>query len=211
MAKTPVKRKILVLGYGDVGKRIVSTLENAGVEFTVVGLNLEDLKEGGFKYVAGDATKESVLKKAGVETASTIVIALNRDTDIIFATMVTRHLNPKSVILARANNVDSISKIYKAGADYVAALPIIAGQILAKIAITPEHKDDTTVTLYHGIEIKKYHIKPGSKLAGKTLAELKKQCTVIGIEENGRVTTDITPSTILREGMTLAVIGGVKS
>jgi len=51
----------------------------------------------------------------------------------------------------------------------------------------------------------------GIALSGKSIADAgirsKIGCTVIGIEENEKTITDIDPSIILREGMTLAIIG----
>ena len=65
--------------------------------------------------------------------------------------------------------------------------------------------------MLQGLEIGKYLITSGSPLAGKSIADAgirsKIGCKVIGIEENGKTTTDIDPSIILGEGMTLAIIG----
>ncbi|MEA1945073.1 MAG: TrkA family potassium uptake protein [Euryarchaeota archaeon] len=198
----------VVVGYGDVGKSIVAELVNADMEFVVIDKNEGVLKEGGFDYVVGDGSNEEILKKAGVESASTIIIALNIDTDAIFATLVVRNLNPDAIILTRAN-APICDKIYKAGADYVASLSIIVGQMVAKLAVM-EQKEDV-VMLYEGIEIEKYHVRKGSPFAGKTLEELdlrsKVGCTVIGIEKGGETITDLHGKTVIEEESILAIIG----
>jgi K+/H+ antiporter YhaU regulatory subunit KhtT len=65
--------------------------------------------------------------------------------------------------------------------------------------------------MLEGLEIGKHRININSRLAGKSIADAGIRssigCTIIGIEENEKTTTDIDPSIILRVGMTLAIIG----
>jgi len=203
-----MEKHYILIGYGDVGRSIVSALEKAHVHFVVIDLNEAKLKDKGFDYFVGNGTDEEILIRAGLKGASTIIIVLNNDNDIIFATLIARTINPHCIILARANTTKSIDKIYRAGADYVASLSIVAGQMLAHIAIG--HQQDSILML-EGLEIAKHRISGDSNLAGKSIADVGIRssigCTIIGIEDNGKTTTNIDPSIILREGMTLAIIG----
>ena len=202
------EKHLVVVGYGDVGKSIVDELERARAEFVVVDKNEGALLDKGFDYVVGDGSNEEILRRAGVASASTIIIALNIDTDAIFATLVARTLNPNAIILTRAN-APICDKIYRAGADYVASVSIVVGQMVAKLVIS-EHEEDV-VMLYEGIEIEKYHVREGSPFAGKTLEELDLRsnvgCTVIGIEKKGRTVTDIQGTTTIEEDSILAMVG----
>ncbi|MCL7410549.1 MAG: TrkA family potassium uptake protein [Methanosarcinaceae archaeon] len=206
---------LIVLGYGDVGKQIVEVLQDNDVRFVVVDLNKNALESVNFEYVIGNGADEDVLKEAGVESASTVIVTLNDDTNVIFATLITRSLNPKSTILARANSVTSIEKIYKAGADYVASLSIVAGQMLAKMTATCMNRVcediDEDIMLYEGIEIEKHHVHKGSDLIGKSVAKLDIRhtvgCTIIGIERDNKVITDIVPSMVINEEDIVAVVG----
>ncbi len=201
-------KKFILLGYGDVGRSISKVLQEAGVSFVVVDKNEAKMKDMDFDYVAGDATDEEVLRRAGIKDASTVIIVLNNDADIIFTTLIARNINPQCIILARANAAKSIDKIYRAGADYVASLSIVAGQMLAHIALG--HGEET-VTMLAGLEVARHRVTKDSPLAGKSIADAKIRkrigCTIIGIEENGKTTTNIDPSIIIKEGMTLAIIG----
>ncbi len=203
-----MKKCFILVGYGDVGRSIAEVLEKAHVRFLVIDKNDAKLKDKGFDYVAGDATDEEILKRGGVRNASTLIIVLNDDADIIFTTLVVRNINPHCIILARANTTKSIDKIYRAGADYVASLSIVAGQMLAHIALGHEEE---TIMMLEGLEIVRHQITSGSPLMGKTIADAKIRsrigCTIIGIGENGKTTTEIDPSIVIREGMTLAIIG----
>ena len=198
----------VVVGYGDVGRSIVLELVDAEVEFTVVDKNEDALLGQGFGYVVGDGASEEVLRRAGIASASTVIIALNTDTDTIFATLVARTLAPDAIIIVRAN-APICGKIYRAGADYVASLSIVVGQMIAKLAISKQKED--VVMLYEGIAIEKYHVKKGSSFAGKTLEELdlrsKVGCTVIAIEKDEKTIIDLHGSTVIEADSILAIVG----
>lgn len=203
-----MRKYFILIGYGDVGRSITPVLEKAHLHFVVIDMNESKLKGKGFEYYVGNGTDESILLQAGLRNASTVIIVLNNDNDIIFSTLIARNINPHCIILARANSPRSIEKIYRAGADYVASLSIVAGQMLAHIALG--HEEDAVMML-EGLEIGRYIITADSSLSGKTIAQAgirsKIGCTVIGIEENGKTTTDIDPLIMLKPGMTLAIIG----
>ncbi len=207
---------IVILGCGDVGKRVVETLGYAEIDFVVVDSRTQIFENADYDFIVGNATEEEILLKSGVPHASTIIITLNDDTDVMFATLITRGLNPESTIIARSNSYKSIDKIYKAGADYVAALPIVAGQMLAKMTSrcldVPCKKMDEDIMLYEGVDIEKHTVVNDTDLINKTVGELglrnKKGCTIIGIEREGKIITDIMPSTMIKKGDIIAVVGG---
>ncbi|WP_342305147.1 TrkA family potassium uptake protein [Methanolobus sp. ZRKC5] len=211
------KGHLVVLGCGDVGRRVVETLKYAKITFTVVDSNVHIFENVDYNYVVGNATEEEILIQAGIPNAATVIISLNDDTDVMFATLITRGLNPKSTIIARANSYKSIDKIYKAGADYVAALPIVAGQMLAKMTSrclldVSCKKMNEDIMLYEGIDIEKHTVTSDKELANKSVADIdlrnKMACTIIGIERDGKIITDILPSTIILKGDVVAVVGG---
>ncbi|WP_406657613.1 TrkA family potassium uptake protein [Methanolobus sp. ZRKC2] len=207
---------LIILGCGDVGKRVIETLQHADINFIVIDSNPQKLENADFKHIIGNATDEEILVQAGIRTASEVIITLNDDTDVIFATLMARGLNPKSTIISRANSYKSIDKIYKAGADYVAALSIVAGQMLAKMTSNCLEASckrmDEDIMLYEGIDIEKHLITREPELVNKTVAELDLRtsvgCTIIGIERNGEVITDVLPSTVLKKDDIVAVVGG---
>ncbi|MFZ3060326.1 MAG: NAD-binding protein [Candidatus Methanoperedens sp.] len=204
-----MKKHFILIGYGDVGMSIARVLEKALVSFVVVDKNEAKFKDKNFKYVVGDATNEEVLKRADLKNATSVIIVLNNDTDIIFTSLIARTLNPHCIIIARANATKSIDKIYRAGADYVASLSIVAAQMLARIILG--HEIEETIMMFEGLEIERYYVTKDSPLAGMRISDTcirsRIGCTIIGIEEDGKTTTDIDPSIVIKEGMTLAVIG----
>lgn len=211
------KGHLIVLGYGDVGKSVVKVLKNGTFRFVVVDSNEKVFESVDFEHIVGNGADEDVLIAAGVKTASFIFVVLNDDTNVIFSTLIARSLNPESTIVARANSVKSIDKIYRAGADYVGSLSIVAGQMLAKMTASCVGKSctiDEDIMLYEGIEIEKHHVEKGSPLASRSVEYLNLEnsigCTIIGIERGGLVMTRISKKTLIKERDTIAVVGSRK-
>ena len=89
--------------------------------------------------------------------------------------------------------------MYKAGADYVGSLSIVAGQMLAKMTADCMGKRcriDEDIMLYEGIEIEKHQVEKNSSLENKSIEDLdlerKIGCVIIGIERGKIVITSIT-------------------
>jgi Trk K+ transport system NAD-binding subunit len=120
----------IIAGYGDVGKIIYKNLNSSGVNAVVIDRDIEE--DFG---IQGNAENESILLTANIEKADVLIAAVNDDEANIFTTLLARNMNPKIHILARANHPESVDKLYRAGADYVALLPAMGGQFAADIVI----------------------------------------------------------------------------
>ncbi len=196
----------IILGYGDVGKRVARVLGDCGTKPLVVDKN--DLQTIPFRQIKGDATLEINLINAGIKEAVGILIMLNRDSDAVYATLLAKNLNPNAFIVVRANRVKSAEKIYRAGADYVASLPIVASHMLAKII---QKKDEELDLLYEDLELKIFHVEKRSRMKGATLQELdlpaKFGCRVVAMERKGQYIAVPKADTIIDEGDILALIG----
>ena len=121
----------VIAGFGDVGAAAYQELQSAGIRCMVV-----DAKRHGVTEVVGNAENEEVLKEARITEARFCIVAVNDDDVNIFTTLIARNLNPGIRIMARANDPSSVEKLYRAGADYVALLPMIGGQIIGRILLS---------------------------------------------------------------------------
>ncbi len=200
----------MILGYGDVGKRVASVLSDSGTTPTI--LDQRDLTKIGFPHIIGDATAEADLLQAGIKEAVGVLIMLNQDSDAIYATLLAKNLNPQAFVVVRANNLRSAENIYRAGADYVASLPIVASHMLARIIQGDEGKLDL---LYEDLELKIFHIKKRSGLAGRTLDEMdltqRFGCRVVALERMGQAMALPDKKTVVNDGDILALMGSPKS
>lgn len=122
---------LVILGYGDVGRQVAKALCSGGIKPIIV--DRQDFESLPFVHITGEATSEAVLVEAGIKNAAGIMVLLNNDSEVIYCTLLSKNLNPNAFVVARANRVESVKKIYRAGADYVASVPIVASHMLGKI------------------------------------------------------------------------------
>lgn len=81
---------VIVCGLGRVGRLVVAELEKAGQAFVIVDRDLERLGEiadGGYYFVAGDATEDKTLLQAGIQRATTLASVLPNDAANVFITL----------------------------------------------------------------------------------------------------------------------------
>lgn len=189
---------IVVAGMGVVGQDVTTALTSAGFEYRTI-----DVGGGPNVDVVGDATEREVLREARITDTGTIVLALPDDTMAIFATFAIRELHPRIEIIARANEYDNVSKLYRAGADYVLSLAAVSGRMLASIVLEEE-------ILSPGAQLKLIRTTaPGA--VGESLADAdirnRTGCTVIAAERSGSVVTNPGASFVIEAGHELVVAG----
>lgn len=201
-----MERRFLVVGYGDVGQRLVRFMCEHGIRPVVV--DRRDLATDRFEHITGDGYSEDVLVRAGIRDASCILVMLNNDHDAIYSTLVARNLNPDAFIISRANHLQSTEKLYRAGADYVASVPLVASKMLLSI-VSPESEDLTI--LYEGLELRKYMVRRRSPMAHRTLGELalieRFRCTVVAIDRVGDAILSLSGGTEILPGDMLILLG----
>jgi Trk K+ transport system NAD-binding subunit len=192
----------VIAGFGDVGAAAFHKLEASGVSCIVV-----DSKKQEVEQVIGNAEDEEVLKKARIEEARFCIVALNDDNVNIFTTLMARNLNPVIRILARANEPASVEKLYRAGADYVALLPRIGGQTIARIILA----DLVTILLELPnndlVILKQSRITYPNRLEWFTQ---KSGVRIIGIEGPGRSIVSPRPVETLLEGEAVIAVGNTE-
>ena len=189
----------VIIGHGEVGQTIAEGLSEAGVPHTVL-----DMAEMDGVDVVGDATEPDHLRAAGVEDARTVILALSEDTDTEFATLVIRDLNADVEVIARAEETENVTKMYRAGADYVLSLATVSGRMLASTIL----EDEDVISMDQQVEIIRTD---AGELAGTTLGDgdvrSRTGCTVVAVERNGTVLTDLGPDVRIQYGDSLVIAG----
>jgi Trk K+ transport system NAD-binding subunit len=190
--------RVVIVGFGEVGTTVYEAVSREGIESVVI-----DREDGPAVDVAGDATEAATLREAGLDGANAVVLALPDDTLTVFATLVIRELAPDVEILARAEEPASSRKLYRAGADYVLALATVSGRMLASTIL-----DEEVMSFDKQMEVVRMQC-PG--LGGQTLREAdvraRTGCTVIAVERDGEVRTEIGPEFELRDDDDLVLVG----
>ncbi|AUG48634.1 metal transporter [Haloarcula taiwanensis] len=189
----------VIIGAGEVGQTITSALTNAGVPHTVL-----DQADAPGVDVVGDATEPEELRHAGVGTARTVILALSSDTDTEFATLVIRDLNPDVEIIARAEESENVQKMYRAGADYVLALSTVSGRMLASTIL----EDEDVISMDQQVEVIRVAANSlGNTTLGEADVRSRTGCTVVAIERNGTVVTDLGPDVTIEPSDKLVIAG----
>ncbi|MBL9065058.1 MAG: Kef family K(+) transporter [Sphingopyxis sp.] len=121
-APAPCNAGVVLIGYGRVGSHIGGLICGRGEGLTVI----EDQKDmaaaagaAGATVIVGDATKESVLRQAGLDEASTLLIAIPEGVEAGAIVRRARAINPKLVIVARAHSDEEVDDLVRRGADHV--------------------------------------------------------------------------------------------
>jgi Trk K+ transport system NAD-binding subunit len=115
-----------------------------------------------------------------------------------------RNLNPAIRILARANDPGSVDKLYRAGADYVALLPMIGGQTIGRIILS----DIVTILLdLPNGDIVVLVTIPGSALRTVGGVARKTGVRVIGIESVSRLIVAPGAEEVLEKGDIVIALG----
>jgi Trk K+ transport system NAD-binding subunit len=199
--------KRIIAGFGDVGKEVARQFDKKGITYSIIDLKPYEGKE----QVLGDSTDKDTLIRAGIQDASTLVVTLNDDNKNMLTVLLARNLNPHVNIIARANLDRSVSKIYRAGADYVISLSMTGGQILARIVEKGAFED--TIMLSEGILLEKFHVK-GSEVESKsirdTMMRSRTGCTIVGMIDGGKFSPNPDPLTILTPDMVILTVGTFK-
>jgi CPA2 family monovalent cation:H+ antiporter-2 len=128
-------RQAVVIGAGPVGRQVTSRLETSGTDVCLVDLspiNLHGFAQEGFRTVAGDATDDSVLKLARIETAFLTVVCVPQDESALLAVRRVRALNSGGRILVRCRYQANVAKLREAGADRVVSEEAEVGNALLR-------------------------------------------------------------------------------
>ena len=167
----------IICGYGRIGTQVVAEFEDHKVSYVVIDQTeeaLERIRAEGRLHIEGDASKEEILKQAGIERARGLISAVDSDERAVYIVLAARAFNPNLYIVARAGRPDSIRRLELAGATRTISPYVMAGHRMAELAIRPAMVD-VLDSLHHaeaGIGVEEMVVSPGTPAVGKTLDEI---------------------------------------
>jgi K+:H+ antiporter len=113
--------RVVVIGYGPVGKTVSRILRDNGFEVIIVEMNIDTvqkLRTDGRQVVYGDASQREILLHAGIEHAEGL-ISSSSSVPASAVVQASRELNPKVRILTRATYLAQSISLRDAGANAV--------------------------------------------------------------------------------------------
>lgn len=210
----------IVCGAGRVGRRIIRTLEHEGRNHVVIE---SDPHKGPAasqhgRFILGDATSESVLQQAGVESAAGLASCLPDDAANVYVVLTARGLNEGLHIVARAVEEQAEPTLVRAGANRVVAPTIIGSQSMARSLTKPAIADLMESIAAETLDLAFEEVAIGrhSPFAGKTLREThmitELNLIVVTIRrKSGDLIFHPKSNTLIYEGDLLIVIGKADS
>lgn len=138
-----VRNHTIVIGYGTKGRTAVDAMVGDGVavgDIVVVDTDqamLEAASARGLVTVLGSASRSDVLRLAGAQHASSIIIATNRDDTAVLVTLTARELAPRAKIVASIREAENTHLLRQSGADSVVVSSETAGRLLGIATTTP--------------------------------------------------------------------------
>lgn len=109
----------VVVGYGPVGRSVHRLLREAGLSTVVIDFNMDTvaaLNAEGQIAIFGDASHQSILKQAGVERASHVVLTLPHVSDRAAIVAAVRDLNAHARLFVRARYLGEREELERSGA-----------------------------------------------------------------------------------------------
>ncbi len=205
----PGEVQVLILGGGRVGMAAARTLDEQGISYRIIEKRAP--KEAGAErdnFTVGDAADINVLKKAGIETARSVIVTTHSDEMNIYLTFYCRKLRPDIQIISRSILERNVSKLHMAGADQVMSYASLGAGIIFQLI-----KPDEVSLFTEGLVVLNRHA--GAHFAGKTIMNSgireKTGCNIIAIRRDERLLVSPPPDTELRASDELIVIGTAES
>ena len=198
---------VVVIGGGRVGSAVARTLVRREVAVNLIERQdalCQRLEADCNRVFAGDAADYDLLKEAGILEAPSVVLTTNDDAMNIFLASYCRKLNPEIRIVSRITHERNMEAIHRAGADFVLSYASLGAQAVFSIL-----KGKELIVLGEGVSL--FSVPLPRSLRGKALAETeigaRTGLTVIALERDGALTTDITAATTLDPGDALLMLG----
>ena len=148
---------VIVIGYGPVGRHVVTLLRENDLEPTVIDLNLDavrELRRQGVRAIYGDASKREILETAGLQRASGLIFASNAPPfDTIKAAV---SLKRDLAVLTRTTYLREAPQLRAVGATVVVSEAEVAlamtERLLARLGATAEQLDRARARVRSEIE-----------------------------------------------------------
>lgn len=134
---------VVVIGYGTKGRSAIETLLNNGYrrESIVVvdpePAAMDEANRDQLVGIAGDATRRGVLRQAGVEKATHVIITTDRDDSNVLVTLTVRQVNPDAWIVASVREHENVPLMRQSGANSVITSSDAVGRLLGLSSMSP--------------------------------------------------------------------------
>ena len=194
---------VIIIGGGRVGRQTADALKRRNIDYVIVEPLQERIRDND-NYIFGSAADRSILQKAGIDKAPTVIITTRDDETNIYLTIFCRLLRPDIQIISRCTLDRSVAGLHRAGSDIVMSYASMGSDALFNLL-----QRSDLLMIAEGLNV--FKIRVPKELAGKTLAEAnirhRTGCSVIGIDSNDKTMTNPGPDSALPGDGDMVLIG----
>jgi len=216
-----IQQHFIICGFGRIGSMIAHDLARQGVPFVVVERDAERIMtvlERGWLGLAADASREEVLRKAGIDRARGLIAAVGTDAENVYTVLTARVMRPDLFIIARVEADDAEAKLRRAGADRVISPYQIGATHITQTALRPAVVDFVELATTAGhLELSMEQVRVNvSTYVGKNLMEAglrqKFGVIIVAIKRTaGAMEFNPAPETVIQQGDEMIVLGRPES
>ena len=197
---------VVIVGGGRVGRAAARALRGAGTSCTIVERLGERVRahEHELDFELGDAADRAVLERAGIQSATAVLITTHDDDTNVYLTLYCRRLRPDVQILGRVRVDRNIVSMHRAGADFV-----LSYGSMGATAAWNELQPNSTLLLAEGLVV--FRVPVPASLAGRRLSHTVIRettgCSLIGITRDAACSTQLEPEMMIPQDGELVLIG----
>lgn len=198
---------VVIIGGGRVGRAVGKALAADGIDYRIIEKAAERIKDPE-KYVLGDAADIEILRRAGIDESSSVVITTRDDDMNVYLTIYCRRLRPDIQILVRAHLERNISTLHRAGADFVLSYATTGANVIYNLI-----KKSSILLLAEGLDV--FQVPTPEIMAGRSLSECAIRqatgCNVIAVVRGEDYEINPDAQKPLPADSQLVVIGDIES
>jgi voltage-gated potassium channel len=141
--RSALREHTVVVGYGTKGRSAVRALLDDGFDRSQIVVvdndpdHIADAGDDGVAAVQGDGTRSDVLRRAEIEAAARVIVAVPRDDAAVLVTLTVRRHNAEAYIVAAVRESENAGLLRDGGADGVVVSSEAAGRLLGVAAAKP--------------------------------------------------------------------------
>jgi voltage-gated potassium channel len=202
-----VDTRVIVVGGGRVGRAACRAVERAGLDPVIIERVAERVRDPA-RYVHGDAAELAVLRQAGIDRASAVLITTHNDDVNVYLTLYCRRLRPRLQVISRANLDRNVTTLHRAGADAV-----LSYASMGAMALWNTLGLNDTLVVAEGLDV--FRVAMPADLAGRTLRQTnvtaRTGCTIVAVAHGPVMRTNPDPDDPLPADADLIVIGDAEA
>ena len=125
--------RVIIGGYGPVGLAAAQKLREIGFDIVIIDQNPDTVKrqlELGNAAFHGDVSNVTILKKADLQSADVLILAIPDEEVAVAACAAARRLSPRIFIVARTNFLSRGLLATEAGADKVIVEEVVTADAM---------------------------------------------------------------------------------